>query len=129
MIEKLSIEETDRLALRFDAAGLVTVVVEDADTSETLMLAHANDEAVQRTLDTGLAYFWSRSRRELWCKGATSGNTLAVIDVRVDCDQDALLYRVRVQGDGVACHTGRRSCFYRSVRSSGTLTGTGSSSE
>lgn len=125
----LSIEETSSLTLHYDAAGLVTVVVEDADTNETLMLAHANDEAVRQTLETGLAHFWSRSRCELWCKGMTSGNTLAMVEMRVDCDQDALLYRVHVNGDGVACHTGRRSCFYRSVDSSGTLTEAVSSSE
>ena len=115
------IEETGRLALRFDAAGLVTVLVEDADTAETLMLAHANAEAIEATLRTRIAHFWSRSRGELWRKGATSGNELAIEEVLVDCDQDALLYRVRVRGDGVACHTGRRSCFYRRVDADGSL--------
>ena len=104
---------------RFDANGLLTVVVEDARTSETLMLAHADRQAVERTLATGVAHFWSRSRGELWRKGATSGNEMAVEAVLVDCDQDALLYRVTLGGEGAACHTGRRSCFYREVAGSG----------
>ena len=115
----MKLDETNRLNLRFDAAGLVTVVVEDASTHETLMVAHANAEAIAHTLETGVAHFWSRSRSELWRKGATSGNELVVENVLVDCDQDALLYQVNVQGRGVACHTGRRSCFYRSIGSDG----------
>ena len=110
-----SVEETREFTPRFDENGLLTVVVEDVETSETLMLAHANREAIERTLATGLAHFWSRSRGELWCKGETSGNTMRVQDVLVDCDQDALLYRVEMDGDRVACHTGRRRCFYRSL--------------
>ena len=112
-------DETNRFTPRFDADGLITVVVEDATTAETLMVAHANGEAIRMTLQTGVAHFWSRSRGELWRKGATSGNELAISEVRVDCDQDVLLYRVRVTGDRVACHTGRRSCFYRSLSSDG----------
>lgn len=112
-------DETKRFAPRFNADGLITVVVEDATTAETLMVAHANGEAIRMTLQTGVAHFWSRSRGELWRKGATSGNELAISEVRVDCDQDVLLYRVRVTGDRVACHTGRRSCFYRSLSSDG----------
>ena len=108
-------DETTELRPRFDAAGLVTAIVEDADTSETLMVAHMNADALDATLDTGVAHFWSRSRRELWRKGATSGNEMRVADVRIDCDQDAVLLRVRMEGDSVACHTGRRSCFYRSI--------------
>lgn len=111
----MSVEETTELRPRFGADGLVTAMVEDADTAETLMLAHMNPEALERTLSTGIAWFWSRSRSELWEKGATSGNRLRVTEMLVDCDQDAVLLRVRVEGDGVACHTGRRSCFYRSV--------------
>ena len=112
-------DETDAFRPRFDASGLLTVVVEDADTAETLMVAHANAAAVEATLRTGVAHFWSRSRAELWRKGATSGNELLVRAVLVDCDQDALLYRVAAQGQGVACHTGRRSCFYRSLGAPG----------
>ena len=110
-----SIEETEELRPRFGADGLLTAMVEDADSAETLMLAHMNAEALDATLSTGVATFWSRSRAELWTKGATSGNVLRVAEVLVDCDQDAVLLRVRIEGDGVACHTGRRSCFYRAI--------------
>ena len=90
-------------------ATLIPVIVQDAETSRVLMLAYANDEAVRRTRETGEAWFWSRSREELWHKGATSGNTMAVEEIRDDCDGDALLYRVRPNGP--ACHTGAESCF------------------
>ncbi len=93
--------------------GLVPVVVQDRLTGEVRMLAWANDEAVTRTRETRLATFWSRSRAELWVKGATSGHVLAVHDVRIDCDGDALLYLVEPQG--VSCHTGAASCFFRSL--------------
>lgn len=115
----MSVEETDRFAPKFDAAGLLTVVVEDAETRETLMLAHANREAVEATLRTNVAHFWSRSRQALWRKGETSGNELRVQAILVDCDQDALLYLITAGGEGVACHTGRRSCFYRELGSDG----------
>jgi phosphoribosyl-AMP cyclohydrolase / phosphoribosyl-ATP pyrophosphohydrolase len=88
---------------------LTPVVVQDAETGDVLMLAYADEEAVRRTRESGEAWFWSRSRRELWRKGATSGNTLAVVEIRDDCDGDALLYRVRPAGP--ACHTGAESCF------------------
>jgi phosphoribosyl-AMP cyclohydrolase / phosphoribosyl-ATP pyrophosphohydrolase len=88
---------------------LTPVIVQDADTGRVLMLAYADDEAVRRTRERGEAWFWSRSRRELWHKGATSGNTMAVEEIRDDCDGDALLYRVRPNGP--ACHTGAESCF------------------
>ena len=97
--------------LKFDERGLVPIVAQDADTGEVLMLAWANAEALRLTAETGRAHYWSRSRGELWAKGETSGNTQAVVDVRVDCDADAVLYRVRQSGP--ACHTGERSCFYR----------------
>lgn len=99
---------------RFDN-GLITCVVADAADGEVLMLAHMNEEALVRTIETGEAWFWSRSRSALWRKGETSGNSLRVIELRVDCDQDALLMLVTVSGGGVACHTGRRSCFYRTL--------------
>jgi phosphoribosyl-AMP cyclohydrolase len=102
-------------ALRYDAAGLVAAVASDADTGEVLMLAWMNDLAVQATLATGEAHFWSRSRHRLWRKGEESGNVLRVVDMRTDCDQDAVWLRVRTAGNGVACHTGRRSCFYRAL--------------
>ena len=97
----------------FDERGLVSVVVQDAYSGEVLTLAYANREALERTVQTGETHFWSRSRQELWRKGATSGNTQRVLEVRYDCDADALLYRVDPQGP--ACHTGERSCFHRSV--------------
>ncbi|ADI15702.1 bifunctional phosphoribosyl-AMP cyclohydrolase/phosphoribosyl-ATP diphosphatase HisIE [Truepera radiovictrix] len=100
-------------ALRFDERGLVPVVTQDAHTAQVLMLAYANREAVAKTLETGEAHYYSRSRGELWRKGATSGHVQRVVEVRVDCDADALLYRV-VQ-TGAACHTGARSCFYRAL--------------
>ncbi len=100
---------TERIA--WDERGLVPVVVQDAERGEVLMLAYANREALEKTLETGLAHFWSRSRERLWCKGETSGHYLPVSEVWIDCDGDALLYRVRPTGP--ACHTGEASCFYR----------------
>jgi len=93
--------------------GLVTVVVQDAQTKEVLMVAFANEEAVRRTLEEGRAYFWSRSRQKLWRKGEESGNEMEVLKVMVDCDGDSLLYLVRPKGP--ACHTGNRSCFFREL--------------
>jgi phosphoribosyl-AMP cyclohydrolase len=108
-------ENGEVLAPRFDANGLVTAVATDADTGDVLMVAHMNAEALARTIETGNTWYWSRSRGELWEKGATSGEIQAVVEVRVDCDQDAVWIKVRPQGKGAACHTGRRSCFYRRV--------------
>ena len=113
-------DTTDRFLPRFDAAGLVTAIVTDADSHVLLMVAHMNAEAIEQTRATGQAHFWSRSRGTLWRKGETSGNGLILIDMRVDCDQDALLLRVKPAGP--ACHTGRRSCFYRRVEADGSLT-------
>ncbi|MGQ9683785.1 MAG: phosphoribosyl-AMP cyclohydrolase [Anaerolineae bacterium] len=93
--------------------GLVPVIVQDEGSGEVLMLAYANAEALAETLQTGLGHFWSRSRNRLWRKGETSGNALHVVEVRVDCDADALLYRVQPRGP--ACHTGMRTCFYRTI--------------
>ncbi len=98
--------------IRFDERGLVPVIAQDAESGEVLMLAYANREALSKTLETGEAHYYSRSRAALWRKGATSGHTQEVLELRVDCDEDAVLYRVRQRGP--ACHTGRRSCFYRS---------------
>lgn len=99
--------------IKFDANGLVPAIVQDAKTKEILMLAYMNQESVQRTLDIGETVFWSRSRKELWHKGATSGNTQKVIEVKVDCDADTLL--VLVNPAGPSCHTGKQSCFYRNI--------------
>jgi phosphoribosyl-AMP cyclohydrolase len=108
-------EEGSAFTPRFGSDGLITCVTVDAASGTVLMVAHMNQEALARTLATGEAWYWSRSRGELWRKGATSGQTQMVVEMRVDCDQDALLLRVRVGGDGGACHTGRRSCFYRRI--------------
>jgi phosphoribosyl-AMP cyclohydrolase len=110
-----ALELGDRLAPRFDANGLVTAVVVDAESRDVIMLAHMNAEALARTIETGIATYWSRSRRALWVKGETSGNLQRVISLRVDCDQDAVLLEVAVDGHGAACHRGYRSCFYRAV--------------
>ena len=107
------IETTTRFSPRFDEHGLIACVVTDAGDGMVLMLAHMNADAIARTIESGEAWFWSRSRKALWRKGETSGNTLQVEELLVDCDQDALLVKARVGGQGVACHTGRRSCFYR----------------
>lgn len=102
-------------ALDFEKnGGLIPVVVQDCETREVLMVAYASREAVEKTLETGLAHFWSRSRGRLWMKGESSGNTMEVVEVRVDCDGDAIVYLVRPRGP--ACHTGRYSCFYRTLR-------------
>ena len=97
--------------IRWDERGLVPAIVQDAHTGQVLMLAYMNQEALEQTLQTGETWFWSRSRGELWHKGATSGNRQRVIDLRYDCDADTLL--VRAEPTGPACHTGRQSCFYR----------------
>jgi phosphoribosyl-AMP cyclohydrolase len=98
---------------KFDAAGLVTCVATDAATGEVLMVAHMNDQALRKTIATGEAWYFSRSRNSLWRKGETSGHVQRVIEMRVDCDQDAIW--IRVEQTGGACHTGRRSCFYRNL--------------
>ncbi|PTS88016.1 phosphoribosyl-AMP cyclohydrolase [Sphingomonas sp. HMWF008] len=98
---------------KYDAAGLITAVASDRTTGEMLMLAHMNAEALRLTVETREAHFWSRSRGALWKKGETSGNVLHVTDIRIDCDQDAVW--LIVDPVGPACHTGRRSCFYRRI--------------
>jgi phosphoribosyl-AMP cyclohydrolase len=109
------LEEGLAFTPRFSADGLVACIAVEAGSGEVLMLAHMNAEALERTLATGVMHYWSRSRRKLWRKGDTSGQVQTLVELRVDCDQDALLARVQVGGDGGACHTGRRSCFYRRV--------------
>jgi phosphoribosyl-AMP cyclohydrolase len=109
------IEQGTTLMLKFDAAGLLPAVATDADTGEVLMLAWMNAEALVRTIETSRAHFYSRSRSRLWQKGEESGNVMDVVELRTDCDQDSIWLKVRVRGDGVACHTGRRTCFYRFV--------------
>lgn len=111
--DKLALEEGRALTPRFNADGLITAVTVDHASGDVLMLAHMNVEALSRTLATGEVWYFSRSRNALWRKGETSGNTQRLIEMRVDCDQDAVL--VRVEQIGPACHTHRRSCFYRQV--------------
>lgn len=112
-------EDVASLSPLWNRDGLITGVVTDAATGDLLMVAHLNDEALQRTLDSGEAHFWSRSRGRLWKKGESSGNVLRVVEARIDCDQDALW--LRVEPAGPACHTGARSCFYRRVGADGSL--------
>ena len=116
-------EEGLALAPKFDADGLLTCVVTDVSTGELLMVAHMNAEALKRTIETGEAWYFSRSRKALWKKGESSGHTQRVTEMRVDCDQDAIWIKVEQSGPG-ACHTGRRSCFYRAVplRQTGAVT-------
>lgn len=110
-----AVENGTTLTPRFDANGLVLAIAADVETGEILMVAYMNAEALARTIETGTACFYSRSRQKLWVKGEESGNTLEVREIRVDCDQDAILLKVHVAGNGVACHQGYRSCFYRTV--------------
>jgi len=114
-----SVEREEGLAFqpKFDASGLVTVVATDAATGDVLMVAHMNDEALRKTVATGEAWYFSRSRNALWRKGETSGQTQRVVEMRTDCDQDAIW--LRVEQVGAACHTGRHSCFYRKIETDG----------
>ncbi len=109
------VEEGFALAPKFDAEGLIPCITINADTGEVLMLGFMNSEALEKTITTGEAHYWSRSRRCMWRKGATSGLVQRVVEMRIDDDQDALLLRVRIGGSGASCHVGYRSCFYRSV--------------
>jgi phosphoribosyl-AMP cyclohydrolase len=111
------IEEGLELRPKFDAAGLVTCVATDAASGDVLMVAHMNDEALRKTIASGEAWYFSRSRNALWRKGETSGHAQRVVEMRLDCDQDAVW--IRVEQTGAACHTGRRSCFYRKVDAGG----------
>ena len=114
-----ALDETSTLTPAFDGNGLIGAIVQDAADGTVLMFAHMNAEALDLTRRTGLVHFWSRSRGKLWLKGETSGETFKVVSLHVDCDQDCLLVRVTPQGKGNACHTGRRSCFYRRVTGTG----------
>jgi phosphoribosyl-AMP cyclohydrolase len=109
------VEISLRFQPKFDSDGLIPAIVTDAGSGEVLMFAWMNAEALAATLETRTAHFWSRSRAKLWKKGEDSGNTLTVVEARTDCDQDVLWLKVNVQGAGVACHTGARSCFYRAL--------------
>jgi len=113
--DKKELDETLVLCPKFDADGLIAAMAVDAETNEPLMLAYMNEESLKLTLEKGEAVYYSRSRQEIWHKGATSGHTQKIHEIRTDCDQDALILIVTQQGAG-ACHTGRSSCFYRTVK-------------
>lgn len=119
--EKHDLEEGLGFTPRFGVDGLIVCVTIDHGSQDVLMLAYMNDEALRLSLETGVAHYWSRSRREIWRKGDTSGQVQHIVEMRTDCDQDAILLRVEVGGDGHACHTGRHSCFYRRVVPGGKL--------
>jgi len=114
--DKAALEEGAAFTPKFDANGLITAVVSDAADGAILMVAHMNAEALALTLETGIAHYYSRSRKSLWKKGETSGNLQTVTEILTDCDQDVLLVKVTVGGHAATCHTGRRSCFYRAVQ-------------
>jgi phosphoribosyl-AMP cyclohydrolase len=114
MADKNEIEEGLAFTPKFGADGLITAVATDAKSGDVLMVAHMNDEALRKTIESGEAWYYSRSRKKLWRKGESSGHVQRVVEMRVDCDQDALWLKVEQAGEG-ACHTGRRSCFYRAV--------------
>ncbi|NGP17876.1 phosphoribosyl-AMP cyclohydrolase [Devosia aurantiaca] len=114
-LDHAALEEGTAFAPRFDANGLITVVTVEAGSNDVLMVAHMNGETLSLTLETGIAHYWSRSRQSIWKKGETSGELQEVVELRTDCDQDCLVMTVRQTGRGAACHTGRKSCFYRRV--------------
>lgn len=117
--DKAALEEGSAFAPRFDANGLIVCVTVEAATREILMVAYMSQLALDKTIETGIAHYWSRSRNALWRKGDTSGQVQRVVSLSVDCDQDAIQLMVEAGGDGKACHTGRKSCFYRSLSSEG----------
>lgn len=110
------IEHGSTFMPKFDAGGLIGAIVTDANSGAVLMFAHMNADALTQTISSGYAHFWSRSRAKLWKKGEESGNLLRVVEMRTDCDQDVLWLICSLEGDGVACHTGAKSCFYRRLR-------------
>jgi phosphoribosyl-AMP cyclohydrolase len=111
-----ALDETTSFTPKFDPVGLISTIVQDAADGTVLMFAHMNADALAQTRSTGIVHFWSRSRGKLWMKGETSGETFRVVEMLIDCDQDCVLIRVKAEGKGNACHTGRRSCFYRRVK-------------
>ena len=115
---KQALEEGAVFTPRFDDDGLIVCITTDATSKDVLMVAYMNAESLKLTLQTGVAHYWSRSRQTLWRKGDTSGQVQNVVEMRTDCDQDAVLLSVSVEGDGGACHTGRPTCFYRRVKAS-----------
>lgn len=118
-------EEGTVFAPRFDAHGLVIAIAQEAGSGRVLMVAHMNAEALRLTIETGIAHYWSRSRKSIWKKGESSGELQKVLEIRTDCDQDAILITVEQHGRGAACHTGRKSCFYRVVEDIASLRDSG----
>ena len=118
-------EEGTVFAPKFDAHGLVIAIAQEASSGRVLMVAHMNAEALRLTIETGIAHYWSRSRQSLWKKGESSGELQQVVEMRTDCDQDAILLSVEQAGRGAACHTGRKSCFYRIIEDSEALRDSG----
>jgi phosphoribosyl-AMP cyclohydrolase len=118
-------DEGTVFAPRFDANGLITAIAQEAGSNRVLMVAHMNAEALAKTIETGEVHYYSRSRAKLWKKGESSGEIQKLVEMRTDCDQDVVLLLVNQTGRGAACHTGRKSCFYRVVESTGTLRHTG----
>lgn len=112
---KSELEADGLFTPKFDQNGLITAVVTDFSSGDVVMLAHMNAQALALTIETGIAHYYSRSRASLWKKGETSGNVQEVMEMRTDCDQDAVVIKVKMAGNGAACHTGRKSCFYRKV--------------
>ncbi len=117
--DKAALEEGTEFVPRFDANGLIVCITVEAATRDILMVAYMNQLALDKTIETGVAHYWSRSRNALWRKGDTSGQVQRVLSLSVDCDQDALMLTVEAGGDGKACHTGRKSCFYRRLITEG----------
>jgi phosphoribosyl-AMP cyclohydrolase len=115
LLSHAELEAGTAFAPRFDTSGLITVVTIEAGSNEVLMVAHMNAETLGLTLESGIAHYWSRSRQAIWKKGETSGELQEVVELRTDCDQDCLVMTVRQTGRGAACHTGRKTCFYRRV--------------
>lgn len=118
--DKQQIEHGNKLSPKFDADGLIPAICQDATTGEVLMFAFMNAQSLEQTLKSGKAHYWSRSRQKLWLKGESSGEIQRIVEIKTDCDQDVLLLRVNVEGRGASCHTGKRSCFYRSLTNTDT---------
>ncbi|KZL21245.1 Phosphoribosyl-AMP cyclohydrolase [Pseudovibrio axinellae] len=118
--DKNTVELGDELRPKFDENGLIVAAVTDFESGELVMVGYMNAESLRRTIETGEAWYWSRSRQEYWKKGGTSGQVQEVIELRTDCDQDAIWLRVKVHGNGATCHVGYRSCFFRTVKSDDT---------
>lgn len=109
------VETSEIFAPKFDDNGFIPAIAQDATSGEVIMFAFMNATALEKTISTGIAHYWSRSRSKLWLKGETSGEMQKVVEIRTDCDQDVVLIKVEVQGRGATCHTGKRACFYRKI--------------